>query len=195
MAEGMVTSWVKDAKKNAGWLIFLGVLNAIVGFLAIGSPMVAGMSVVILVGIFMLIAGISQLFGSFKAGSFGSGALGFIGGLLTSVAGLLMFTRPLFGLGVLTILLGIYFFIDGIGEIALAFRIKPEKGWGWTLISGILAILLGFFIMSQWPFSGAWAIGMLVGIHLVFRGISLVVIGAAARSSLAQVKEGAEEAA
>lgn len=190
MAEGMVTSWVKDAKKNAGWLIFFGVLNAIVGFMAIASPMVAGMSVAILVGIFMLIAGISQLFGSFKAGSFGSGALGFIGGLLTSVAGLLMFARPLFGLGVLAILLGIYFFIDGIGEIALAFRIKPEKGWGWTLISGILAILLGFFIMRQWPFSGAWAIGMLVGIHLVFRGVSLVVIGMAARSSLSQVKEG-----
>jgi uncharacterized membrane protein HdeD (DUF308 family) len=188
MAERVIASWVKDAKKNAGWLIVIGALNAIVGIMAIGSPMVAGMSVAVLVGIFMLVAGLFQLLGSLKAGSFGSGALGFIGGLLTSLAGLLMFSRPLFGVGVMAVLLGIYFFTDGIWEIGLAFRIKPEKGWGWILVSGVLSILLGFFIFRQWPFSGAWAIGILVGVHLLFRGGSLIAIGAAARSGLSQVK-------
>lgn len=190
MAERIITSWVKDAKKNASWLIVIGAVNAIVGFMAIGSPMVAGMSVAVLVGILMVIAGLIQLIGSLKAGSFGSGALGFAGGLLTSLAGLLMFTRPLFGIGVMAVLLGIYFFTDGIWEIGLAFRIKPEKGWGWILISGILSILLGFFIFRQWPLSGALAIGTLVGLHLLFRGVSLIAIGAAARGGLSHLKEG-----
>lgn len=189
MTEGIVTSWVKDAKKNAGWLIALGILGIVVGFMAIVSPMVAGKSVAVVVGVFMLVAGVSQLVGSLKAGSFGSGSMGFFSGLLTSLAGLLMFFQPLIGLGVLAIILGIYFFTDGISEIVLAFRVRPEEGWVWILISGVLAILLGFFIFRQWPISGAWAVGILVGIHLLFRGVSLVAIGAAARGGLSRVQD------
>jgi len=189
MTEGIVTSWVKDAKKNAGWLIALGVLGIAVGFMAIVSPMVAGTSVAVMVGVFMLVAGVSQLVGSLKAGSFGSGSMGFFSGLLTSLAGLLMFFQPLIGLGVLAIILGIYFFSNGISEIVLAFRVRPEEGWVWILISGVLSILLGFFIFRQWPISGAWAIGTLVGIHLLFRGVSLVAIGVAARGGLSRVQD------
>ena len=193
MTNGAVSSWVKDAKKNAGWLIALGVVSIVVGFMAIGSPLVAGTSVAAVVGFLMLVAGLSQLVGSFRAGSFGSGALGFLGGLLTSLAGLLMFLRPLFGLGALAILLGIYFFVDGFSEIALAFRVRPEKGWGWMLFSGVLAILLGILIFRQWPLSGALAMGMLVGIHLLFRGFSLVAIGMAARGGLSDAQEALKE--
>lgn len=189
MTDGIVTSWVKDTKKNAGWLIVLGAICGVVGFMAIASPMVAGKSVAVMVGVFMLVAGLSQLIGSLKAGSFGSGSMGFLWGLLTSLAGLLMFFRPLVGLGVLAIILGIYFFTDGIWGIVLAFRVRPEKGWGWMLISGVLAVLLGFFIFRQWPISGAWAIGTLVGIHLLFRGVSLAAIGVAARGGLSRVQD------
>jgi len=189
MTDGIVTSWVKDTKKNAGWLIVLGAICGVVGFMAIASPMVAGKSVAVMVGVFMLVAGLSRLIGSLKAGSFGSGSMGFLWGLLTSLAGLLMFLRPLGGLGVLAIIRGIYFFTDGIWGIVLAFRVRPEKGWGWMLISGVLAVLLGFFIFRQWPISGAWAIGTLVGIHLLFRGVSLAAIGVAARGGLSRVQD------
>lgn len=189
MTESIVKSWVKDAKKNAGWLTALGVLGIVVGFMAIAAPMVAGVYVTVMVGIFMLVAGISQVIGSLKSGAFGSGAMGVLWGLLTSLAGLVMFSRPLVGLGVLAVILGIYFFTDGIWGIVLAFRVRPEKGWVWILISGILAILLGFFIFRQWPVSGAWAIGTLVGIHLLFRGVSLVAIGTTARGGLSRVQD------
>ena len=193
MTDGGVSAWVKDAKKNAGWLITLGVLGMVVGVMAMVSPLVAGKSVTAVAGFFMLVAGLSQLVGAFRAGSFGSGGLGFLGGLLTSLAGLLMFLRPLFGLGALAILLGIYFFADGISEIALSFRVKPEKGWGWTLFSGVLALLLGILIFRQWPLSGAWAIGVLVGIYLFVRGFSLVAIGMAARGGLSDAQEALKE--
>ena len=193
MTDGGVSAWVKDAKKNAGWLITLGVLGMVVGVMAMVSPLVAGTSVTAVAGFFMLVAGLSQLVGAFRAGSFGSGGLGFLGGLLTSLAGLLMFLRPLFGLGVLAILLGIYFFADGISGIVLAFRVKPEKGWGWTLFSGVLALLLGILIFRQWPLSGAWAIGVLVGIYLFVRGFSLVAIGMAARGGLSDAQEALKE--
>ena len=187
-------AWLKDAKKNAGWLIALGVISVIVGVLAIGSPMVAGMSVSMVVGAMLLITGIGHLIGAFKAGSFGSGLLGFLGGALTTVAGVVMFFRPVVGLEVLTILLAIYLIFDGISGIILGFRVRAlGQGWGWLVFSGVLGLVLGVLIYRQWPISGVWAIGTLVGIHILFRGWSLIAIGLAARSSISVVQEELKE--
>lgn len=186
-------AWLKDAKKNAGWLIALGVISVIVGMLAIGSPMVAGMSVSMVVGTMLLITGIGHLISAFKAGSFGSGLLGFLGGALTTVAGVVMFFRPVVGLEVLTILLAIYLIFDGISGIILGFRVKAlGGGWGWLVFSGVLGLVLGVLIYRQWPVSGVVAIGTLVGIHILFRGWSLIAIGMAARSGISTVQEAVE---
>jgi len=93
-------------------------------------------------------------------------------------------------LATLTLVLAAYFVVDGIFEIIEAFDLKPIKGWVWMLFGGIVSILLGFMIWREWPFSGAWAVGILVGIKLIFAGWAMVGIGAAGRS----VAGGAEEA-
>lgn len=188
------TTWLKDAKKNAGWLIALGVINVIVGILAIGSPMVAGMSVSMFVGVMLLISGIGHLVGAFKAGSFGSGLLGFLGGTLTSVAGVVMLFRPVVGLGLLTILLAVYLVLDGVSGIVLGFRVRAlGQGWGWLVFSGVMGLVLGVLIYRQWPVSGVWAIGTLIGIHILFRGWSLIAIGMAARSGISAAQEAVKE--
>jgi uncharacterized membrane protein HdeD (DUF308 family) len=92
-----------------------------------------------------------------------------------------MLGRPLFGLASLTLVLAAYFLVDGIFEIIAAFQIKPKKGWGWVLFSGIAAFLLGYLIWSQWPLSGGWAIGVLVGVNLLLSGWSMIAFGGAAR--------------
>jgi len=89
--------------------------------------------------------------------------------------------RPVFALLSLTILLAAYFFVAGIFEIVFAFQLKPEKGWGWMLTSGAMSLLLGIMIWRQWPVSGAWAIGILVGIKLLFAGMTMISVGSAAR--------------
>jgi uncharacterized membrane protein HdeD (DUF308 family) len=68
----------------------------------------------------------------------------------------------------------------------LAFHMRPVAGWGWTLASGISALVLGVMIWSQWPVSGAWAVGLLVGIKIMFTGSSLMGLGFAARSTTGQ---------
>ncbi len=188
------TAWLKDAKKNAGWLIALGAVSVIVGMLAIGSPMVAGMSVSMFVGVMLLISGIGHLVGAFKAGSFGSGLLGFLGGTLTSAAGIVMLFRPVVGLGLLTIMLAVYLILDGISGIVLGLRVRSlRKGWGWLVFSGVLGLVLGVLIYRQWPVSGVWAIGTLVGIHILFRGWSFIAIGLAARSGITAIQEAARQ--
>ena len=123
----------------------------------------------------------------------GAGILGTLLGLLTLLCGVLMLFRPVFGVAALTLMLAVYFLVDGVGEIVVAFRMKPGKGWGWMLFGGIVAVLLGFMIWRQWPLSGAWAIGTLVGIHLMLNGWTMVMTGAAARGGASAISESLEE--
>jgi uncharacterized membrane protein HdeD (DUF308 family) len=176
-----VSDWAHDAKKNARWLVVLGVVTVIAGFLAMGSPLLTGLSVTVLIGVAMVIGGVARTFGAFQAGSFGQGALAFIGGILTLVAGLILAARPGFGLSTLTLLLGGSLLVDGISSAILAFRVRPEKGWGWMLFSAAMGVLLGFLLLREWPLSGLWAVGTLVGINLLFAGFSLISVGSTAR--------------
>ena len=94
-----------------------------------------------------------------------------------------MVSRPGAALVTLTLFLAAYFVVDGIFEIIEAFDLKPIQGWGWMLFGGIVSILLGIMIWRQWPVSGAWAIGILFGIKLIFAGWAMVGIGTAGRPS------------
>jgi uncharacterized membrane protein HdeD (DUF308 family) len=178
----VVSSWAQEAKKNAGWLVALGVLTVIAGVLAIASPAIGGMSIAALIGFAMVFAGVARSVGAFYAGSFGQGTLAFIGGMLTFAAGVILVARPGIGLASLTLLLGGFLLVDGISGAVLAFKVRPEKGWGWMLFSAAAGVVLGFLLLREWPLSGLWAIGTLVGINLLFAGFSIISVGSAARA-------------
>jgi uncharacterized membrane protein HdeD (DUF308 family) len=187
MAEATADSWVGVAKKNSGWLIALGVIQIIVGILAIMAPLVTGIATTLLVGGFLVVAGFMRVIGAFKAGSFGRGLLAFLAGVLAVVAGFLMLARPGLGLATLTLMLAAFLFATGISEIILAFHVRPEKGWGWMVFDGVIAILLGLLIGWQWPVSGMWAVGTLVGIHILINGWTGIMVGIGARSAAKEV--------
>ena len=177
-----VSGWAQDVKRNAGWLIALGVVTVIAGVLAMGSPLLSGLGVTLLVGIAMVIGGVARTIGAFHAGSFGQGALAFVGGILTFAAGVILAARPGIGLATLTLVLGGYLLVDGISGALLAFHVRPEKGWGWMLFSAAMGVVLGILLLKEWPLSGVWAIGTLVGINLVFAGFTFISVGSTARS-------------
>ena len=168
-------------KRHAGLGVVLGIVIAIAGILAIVSPFVAGLSVAIAVGVLLIASGVSRLFLAFKMGSFGHGLMVFLIGLLSIVIGGYMISRPGMALATLTLVLAAYFFVDGIFEIIWSFRLRPIKGWGWTLFSGIVALALGIMIWRQFPVSGMWAVGTLAGIHMIFGGSSMASTCSAAR--------------
>jgi uncharacterized membrane protein HdeD (DUF308 family) len=174
-------TWLAEAKKNSGLLIFLGVLTVIFGVMAIAAPLITGITVAVFVGFLLLFTGIMRIVFALKSGQWGSGIWGTIVGLLGAVAGLLLIFRPMVGLLTLTLLLAIYFFVDGISEIIAALKIKPDQGWGWVLFNGVIALLLGIMIWRQWPMSGQWAIGVLVGVHILITGWTMIVLGTGAR--------------
>ena len=178
----VVSGWIQEAKKNAGWLVALGVLIVITGFLAIASPLASGLSVVVFLGIALTIGGVARTIAAFSAGSFGQGTLAFIGGILTFGAGLILAARPGIGLATLTLMLGSYLLVDGISSAVLALRVRPESGWGFMLFSAVMGVILGFLLLREWPVSGVWAIGTLLGVDLLVSGFSMISVGSAARS-------------
>jgi uncharacterized membrane protein HdeD (DUF308 family) len=170
------------AKAGGKSMTVFGVVAIILGMLAMMMPGLTGISVVFLLGWIVLVAGIVRMIWAFQAGGLGRGLLLFAIGLLTLLAGLALLAHPLFAGGVLTILLAVYFILDGIGELAAGIRLRPADGWGWLLFGGIVSLLLGLMIWRQFPLSGLWAVGILLGIKLFFIGLIMVTAGSAVRS-------------
>jgi len=177
----------RTVKQGGGMLVGMGIALVILGFLAVGAPLVTGIAVAITVGAFVVITGVVEVALSLKARSWGKGIVGVSLGILSIVCGALMIAHPLMGLGFLTLLVAAYFFVHGVFEVIEAMQLRPAPGWGWSLVSGILTVLLGVMIWRQWPISGAWAIGILVGIHVLMSGWAAIMLGAAARGAASEV--------
>ena len=178
-----VQGWLEKAKKNAGWLIVLGVVEIVAGILAIGGPLVAGLAVTVVVGIAFLMAGGARLVGAFMADSFGAGTLTFLWGLVVAVTGFYFLMRPGAGLATLTLVIAMALFVDGITRILVSFKMKPVKGWGWMLAGGIVSVIFAVMIGRQFPESGVWLVGTLVGVSLLFQGFATLSVAGAARAA------------
>ena len=159
-----------------------GVIAIVLGILAMLMPGVTGLSVVTMVGVLVLLAGVVRMYWAFKAGSLGKGLFVFAIGGLTLLCGIALVGNPLFASGVLTIVLAIYFIVDGVSELVAGMQQRPQPGSGWLVFGGIVSILLGIMMWRQFPLSGVFAIGILVGIKLFTVGLIMVTGGTALRS-------------
>lgn len=169
------------------WVLFLveGIVLVILGALAIIVPPIATIAVDIFIGWLFLISGVAGLITTFGARH----APGFWWSLLSAVlaiaAGLVLLAWPVSGAISLTLLLIVFFFIEGIASIMYALEHKAELTgqWGWMMASGIIDLILGVIILLGLPGTAAWALGLLVGINMLFGGASLIAIALHARST------------
>jgi uncharacterized membrane protein HdeD (DUF308 family) len=168
-------------RKHWGWFLFLGILFIIGGTLAILLPGWASLSLELVIGWILLIAGIFQVIHSFASKGWGAFFLRFLGGLLYIAAGILLLFYPLGGLLTLTLLLAILFIVQGIFRIMFSIQIKGRGQWGWALFGGLITLALGILIYVQWPSSSVWVLGLFLGIDLIFAGWTLVMLSLASR--------------
>lgn len=166
---------------KSGKLKMLGIALIIFGAVCVMAPVFAGGAVVITIGALLLLAGVGQVIQGTKAESRSDKLMSVILGVITGVAGIFVLGHPLLGLGFLTLLLAVYFVFEGVWKIASSFSYRPTPGWTWMLLSGVLSLILGLIIWNQWPVSGMWAVGLLVGLDLLSTGISMVVLASALR--------------
>jgi uncharacterized membrane protein HdeD (DUF308 family) len=156
------------------WYLFLGVVLVLGGLAAIAFPFLSTIAAKIALGWIFLVSGGVAIVHAFTAGKWQGFFLNLLIGILYVVTGGYLVLLPLSGVLTLTILVAALFLADGLLEVIMAFRIRPHEGWGWVLISGLAAIALGVMIGLQLPNSATWAIGLLVGIKMIFAGWSFI---------------------
>jgi uncharacterized membrane protein HdeD (DUF308 family) len=167
------------------WVLFLieGIVLVVLGVLAIIIPPIATIAVTIFLGWLFLISGIVGLVTTFWARH----APGFWWSLLSAVvaiaAGVVLLGWPVPGAVSLTLLLIIFFIIEGVLSIMYALEHKKELSgrWGWMLISGIIDLILAAIIWGGLPGTAAWALGLLVGINMLFGGSAMIAMALHAR--------------
>jgi uncharacterized membrane protein HdeD (DUF308 family) len=172
-------------KGNMIW----GILMLICGFLAIGIPFASGIGVAIVIGWLLLISAVWHLLFGVRAGGVGGVLWQILLAIAYGAAGLMILLYPLAGLAWLTLVLATFLLIEAVLEFVLFFNIRGRTNAGWVLVDAIITLVLGILIWAQWPSSSGWAIGTLVGVSLIFSGISrLMLSSAVSRAATAATK-------
>ncbi|MBR0735312.1 HdeD family acid-resistance protein [Bradyrhizobium liaoningense] len=172
---------------KAHWKAFLfeGILLAALGIAALILPPLASLATAIFLGWMFLIAGIGGLIVTYWARSTPGFWWSLISAALAVLAGGILLARPMQAVLTLTIVLGAYFLAEGVATImyALEHRRELSSRWSWLLIAGLVDIAISFMVIAGLPSSAEWAIGVLVGINLLFGGATLIGMALAARKS------------
>jgi uncharacterized membrane protein HdeD (DUF308 family) len=153
-----------EVRKAGGWVMVWGVLMIIAGILAILEPPIAALAAELLIAWLFVFVGIVQIMYAIQNRS----APGFRLHILSAI---------------LALLLGGFLLANGVSEVMHAFRLKPNKGWGWVLLDGLLSIVIAFLIASGWPQSSIAFIGVLVGVMMIYGGIWRILLGSALRNA------------
>ena len=172
---------VGPVRKASGWSMVCGILMIILGILAISLPLASSIGIAIVLAWLILFAGISHLIFAFQSHSVGGFLWQVLLAVVYGIAGIYMLMNPLLGVLSLTLVLAVFFLVEGILELVLYFRIRRVRHAGWVLFDGIVTLILGILIWAQWPLSSVWVIGTLVGISLMFSGISRFMLSLAVR--------------
>jgi uncharacterized membrane protein HdeD (DUF308 family) len=168
------------------WKLFLteGIILVILGILAILLPPLATIAVTILIGWLFLISGVAGLITTFGARHAPGFWWSLLSALLGIAAGAVLLLWPLSGAISLTLLLIVFFIIEGVLSIMYAVEHKRDLTgqWGWMLVSGIIDLVLAAMIWAGLPSTAAWALGLLVGINMLFGGSAMIAMAMHARS-------------
>ena len=171
------------------WWLFLleGIVLVVLGMAAVAAPPLAGIAVELLFGWVLFVSGIVGLATTFMLRQ----APGFWWSLLSAAigitAGVTLLRWPLSGVVSLTFVLIVFFLVEGVASIMYGFAHRREMSgrWGWMLVSGVVDLVLATSIMANMPASAGWALGLLVGINMIFGGGALIGMALHARTPTA----------
>lgn len=162
-------------------LTVVGMALIVFGAICLAVPVVAGGAVTYVVGGLLIVAGVLQVIQGIREPALMSKLLPIILGVVMIIAGGSVLAHPLIGMAVLTLVLAAAFIVEGIWKIIASFAYRPATGWIGLLVSGVVAVVLGGVIWAQWPISGLWAIGLLVGVNLLLTGLTIVFLASTVR--------------
>jgi uncharacterized membrane protein HdeD (DUF308 family) len=163
------------------WFVWLGALLALCGAVAVIFPIVSSAAVIDVLAVIFLIAGVATIVGSFWAGKWSGLLVHLLVGVLYVVTGFIITERPYMTIVFITIFIAVTFIVSGAFRILSALLIHYPQ-WGWSLLNGVVTMLLGIIIFRHLPVSALWVIGLLVGLEMLFSGWTWIMLGLAIRN-------------
>jgi uncharacterized membrane protein HdeD (DUF308 family) len=160
-----------------GWIVALGVVYLVAGIIALGSVVNATEAAVWVVGIMMIISGVAEVINALQIKSWARFLFWLVLGILYIFAGFIAFENTLLTALWLTLILGAALVASGVVRVFLGFNMRGGSSWVWVVISGLITLLLGVIILAHWPYSGLYALGIILGVDLVFAGASWIGLG------------------
>ena len=177
-----VTHDEREHLRRLWWLFLaLGLVSIFVGFLAISATWVATLASVFVFGVLLLVAGVTEVIHAVMVRNLKGFALHLLAAALYLFVGLFLLEDTVRAAAVLTLILGAGFLVGGVLRILFSLVVQ-FAGWPWVALNGAVNLLLGWIILSGWPESKLWAIGLLGGIDLLFHGWSWVILAISVRS-------------
>jgi len=166
----------RNALPGSRTLMMMGIALTVLGALLLVSPAAVGGAVVRLVALVLVVIGVIQLIQGFRGSRASHTVVSTVLGLIVAGVGVLVWLNPEIGSGFLTGLLMIFFVVHGLWKLSTAIRYRKASGWVWLLLSGLLSLVFVYLLWKQWPLSGAWAIGVLVGLDLFMTGLAMIIL-------------------
>lgn len=179
----------RQVKTRAGWGIFLGIITVLLGILLLSFPLATATVTTIALGAVLIVVGIIDIVQALRSHTAGNFFLRLLLGIGYGFVGVLLMANPLWGVAVLTIILGAVLLFEAAMAAILAFQTRPAAGWGWLLFDAVITCLLGVLILAHWPASAIWAIGTLVGVAVLIRGITRIALSAGLRRVVGRVED------
>jgi uncharacterized membrane protein HdeD (DUF308 family) len=163
-------------KRYSLWYLVQGVLLIVAGILAVIYPVVSSVAVVVLLGWLLIVSGILQGISLIGARHVPHFWLQLISVILAVLVGFLFLRDPEQGLLTITLLLIIFFMIEGISKVVFSLTIRPFPNWAWVLASGLVGMLLSAILWASLPVTALWLIGLLLGIELISVGAAMAYL-------------------
>ncbi|MGA8741981.1 MAG: HdeD family acid-resistance protein [Terracidiphilus sp.] len=160
---------------NWGWLMAFGIVLAVLGVAAVIRSFAATVASMMFFGWMLLLGGVVELIEAFMVGHWAGFFLHLLASILFVVTGILLLIKPVVSAEVATLVMSMFFLIGGLYEF-IASLWTHMQGWGWQAFDGAISALMGILLLVQWPLSGLWAIGLFVGIDLIFVGWAWVAL-------------------
>lgn len=191
MAEEMTLDAAAEAMREAtrktvrrGSLLYLiqGILLVIAGILALAYPLITNVALAIVLGWMLLLSGIVQAVTLIGGGKTPDFWLQLISAALSVIVGFLFLRNPAVAVGTLVMLMSVFFLIEGISKTVFSLTIRPFPNWGWVLASGVLGILIAFWLLAN-PGMSLLLLGILIGIQLIAEGVAIATMAWAARKA------------
>ncbi|STX55629.1 HdeD protein [Legionella beliardensis] len=176
-------SEAKTLKHHWGWYLSLGILLLLLGCIGLGMEIALTIVSMYFFAALLMISGLSHIADALRYIRLKGAFWKILISIFYLITAIIILYNPLLASTIFTALLAWTLIIIGVTRIVMSISLRDMKGWGWILLAGLISLILGILILSHWPMSGLWVIGVFIAIDMIVSGWTYIFMAIALRAS------------